>query len=62
MYVCRENDLFMPELRVAEKIHIPTFTACQNIPSLIKNLKFMLELGVDKQIHTPTLIACQNIP
>ena len=28
----RENGLFMSELRFAEKIYTPNFTACQNIP------------------------------
>ena len=45
----RENSLFIPELGVAEKIHNPTFTTCQNIHSLIKNLKFMPEIRVNKK-------------
>ena len=57
-----ENGLFMPELGVAEKIHTLTFTTCQNITSLIKNLKFMPQLGVDKKIHILALIERQNIP
>ena len=56
-----ENGKFMPKLGVDEKVHTSTFTTCQNIPSLIKNLKFMSELRVDRKIHTPTFIACQNI-
>ena len=56
-----ENGLFMSELGVVEKMYIPTFITCQNILSLIKNLKFMSELGVYKKIHIPTLIECQNI-
>ena len=46
-----ENSLFMSELGFGEKIHTPTSTACQNILSLIKNLKFMPKLGVDKNTY-----------